>query len=62
MPTINVQLFEGRTLEQKRAFVKAVTEATVATLGSSAESVDILITELKREDWATGGVLWSEKS
>ncbi|GGI55216.1 4-oxalocrotonate tautomerase [Oxalicibacterium solurbis] len=61
MPTINVQLFEGRTLEQKRAFVKAVTEATVATLGSSAESVDILITELKREDWATGGVLWSEK-
>ncbi|HWU97825.1 MAG TPA: 4-oxalocrotonate tautomerase [Oxalicibacterium sp.] len=60
MPTINVQLFEGRTLEQKRAFVKAVTEATVATLGSSAESVDILITELKREDWATGGKLWSD--
>jgi hypothetical protein len=26
MPTINVQLFEGRTVEQKRAFVKAVTE------------------------------------
>jgi 4-oxalocrotonate tautomerase len=61
MPTINVQLFEGRTLEQKRAFVKAVTEATVRTLGASAESVDIIIHECKRENWATAGKLWSEQ-
>jgi 4-oxalocrotonate tautomerase family enzyme len=61
MPTINVQLFEGRTLEQKRAFVKAVTEATVQTLGASAESVDIIIHECKRENWATAGKLWSEQ-
>ncbi|MES2349495.1 MAG: 4-oxalocrotonate tautomerase [Pseudomonadota bacterium] len=61
MPTINVQLFEGRTLEQKRAFVKAVTEATVRTLGASAESVDIIIHECKRENWATAGKLWSER-
>lgn len=60
MPTINVQLFEGRTVEQKRAFVKAVTEVTVATLGSSAESVDIIIEDVKRENWATGGKLWSD--
>jgi 4-oxalocrotonate tautomerase len=61
MPTINVQLFEGRTLEQKRAFVKAVTEATVQTLGASAESVDIIIHECQRENWATAGKLWSEQ-
>jgi 4-oxalocrotonate tautomerase len=61
MPTINVQLFEGRTLEQKRAFVQAVTEATVKTLGSTPESVDILIHEIKREHWATGGKLWSDE-
>lgn len=61
MPTINVQLFEGRTLEQKRAFVQAVTEATVNTLGCSPESVDILISEIKREHWATGGKLWSDE-
>ena len=60
MPTINVQLFEGRTVEQKRVFVKAVTEATVATLGSSAESVDIIIEDVKRENWSTGGKLWSD--
>lgn len=60
MPTINVQLFEGRTLEQKRAFVQAVTEATVRTLGATPESVDILIHEIKREHWATAGKLWSD--
>ncbi len=61
MPTINVQLFEGRTIEQKRAFVKAITEATVRTLGASAESVDVIIQECKRENWATAGKLWSER-
>ncbi|HTD04076.1 4-oxalocrotonate tautomerase [Undibacterium sp.] len=61
MPTINVQMFEGRTLEQKRAFVKAITEAACATLGSSPESVDVIITDVKKEDWATGGVLWADK-
>jgi 4-oxalocrotonate tautomerase len=61
MPTINVQLFEGPTVEQKRAFVKALTEAAVATLGSSPESVDVIIQDVKRENWATGGKLWSDK-
>jgi 4-oxalocrotonate tautomerase len=60
MPTINVQMFEGRTLEQKRAFAKAVTEAAVATLACKPESVDIIIQEVKKVDWATGGKLWSD--
>ena len=62
MPTINVQMFEGRTIEQKREFVKAITEATCRTLGSSPESVDIIIQDVKREDWATAGTLWSDAS
>jgi 4-oxalocrotonate tautomerase len=60
MPTINVQLFEGRTLEQKREFVKAVTEAACSTLKCTPESVDVLIHEMKKEDWATAGKLWSD--
>jgi 4-oxalocrotonate tautomerase len=60
MPTINVQLFEGRTLEQKRAFAKAVTEAACSTLNCTPESVDVLIQEMKKEDWATAGKLWSD--
>ncbi|QDX22523.1 4-oxalocrotonate tautomerase [Pandoraea pnomenusa] len=60
MPTFHVEMFEGRTVEQKRAFVKAVTEAAVTTLGCSPESVDIIISDIKRENWATGGTLWSD--
>lgn len=60
MPTINVQMFDGRSAEQKRNFVKAVTEAACSTLDCSADSVDIIIHEVKRENWATAGKLWSE--
>jgi 4-oxalocrotonate tautomerase len=61
MPTIHIELFEGRTEEQKRACAQAVTEAVVRTLGGSLESVDIIFTDVRRHDWATGGVLWSDR-
>ena len=61
MPTIRIDLFEGRTPEQKKNLVKAVTQAVVDTLGGSPESVDIILYDIKRGDWATGGVLWSDK-
>jgi 4-oxalocrotonate tautomerase len=61
MPTIRVELFEGRTTEQKRALAKALTDATVATLGGSPEAVDILFFDIKREDWSTGGTLWADR-
>ncbi len=61
MPTIRVDMFEGRTPEQKRDFVKALTEAAVKTLGSSPDSVDIILTDIKKSDWATAGQLWSDK-
>lgn len=60
MPTINVQMFEGRSAQQKRDFVRAVTEAACQTLGCEPGSVDIIIQEVSRDNWATGGKLWSE--
>ncbi len=61
MPTIHVEMFEGRTLEQKRELAKALTEATVKTLGSKPEGIDLIFTDIKKQDWATGGVLWSDR-
>lgn len=61
MPSIHVHLFEGRTVDQKRAYAAALTEATVRVLGGSAEAVDIVFTDVAKQDWATGGVLWSER-
>ena len=62
MPTYHIELFEGRTIEQKRQLVKALTRVTTEVLGSAPESVDIIITDVKRENWATGGKLWSEQN
>jgi 4-oxalocrotonate tautomerase len=61
MPTIRVDMMEGRTPEQKTALVKAITQAVVDSLGSSPESVDILLYDIPRQNWATGGVQWSDK-
>lgn len=62
MPTLHVEFFEGRTVEQKRALAKELTDACVRVLGGSADSVDVIFQDVKREDWATGGVLWSDKA
>lgn len=61
MPTFRVELFEGRTVEQKRKFVEEVTRVTCETLGCTPGSVDIIISDVKRENWATGGELWLDK-
>ena len=60
MPTYHIQMMEGRTIEQKRKLVEEITRVTVEVLGSKPESVDILITDVKKENWATGGKLWSD--
>ncbi len=61
MPTIRVEMFEGRTEDQKREYAKALTEITIKILGGSPESVDILFYELPARHWATGGELWTDK-
>jgi 4-oxalocrotonate tautomerase len=62
MPTLRVELFEGRTAEQKAALAKELTDACVRVLGGSADGVDILFYDIARHDWATGGRLWSDKA
>ena len=60
MPFIHVQLFEGRTIEQKRAFVEAVTKETVRTLACSVDDDEVVFDEIKRSNWATAGKLHSD--
>ena len=61
MPTIRVELIEGRTPEQKKELAQAFTEACAKTLGSKPEEVEIIFSDIKKHDWATGGVLWSDR-
>jgi 4-oxalocrotonate tautomerase len=62
MPLIRVELFEGRTPEQKRALARALTETTCRVLGAKPDSVDVMFFDIARHDWASAGVLWSDKA
>lgn len=60
MPVYHVEMMEGRTPDQKKQLVEAMTRTSVEILGGKPESVTIIITDVKRENWSSGGKLWSE--
>jgi 4-oxalocrotonate tautomerase len=61
MPMIKVEMFPGRTDEQKRAMANEVTEAFVRTCDVAAEHVSLIITEIDPSHWAEGGVFMADK-
>jgi 4-oxalocrotonate tautomerase len=60
MPLIRVEMFPGRTAEQRRVLVAELTEAFVRTCGGDREGVWVIIDEVPRDRWAVGGQLRSE--
>lgn len=62
MPVIRIEMFPGRSDEQKRAMVRRVTEAFVETAGGKPESVHVLVSEIAQDHWAVGGELCSERA
>ncbi len=61
MPYVTITLKEGRTVEQKREMVKAVTDAIARTVGAKPEAVHIIVTEEPAHNLAAGGVLLSDR-
>ena len=61
MPLIHVELFEGRAPDVKREFVAAITRETCRVLKCEPAAVTIVLRDVKKSDWAAGGVIWSEK-
>lgn len=60
MPNITVELLQGRSLEQRRDFAKAVTDHAVEILGARRQDVRMVFTEVTPDIVANGGVLASE--
>jgi len=60
MPTLRVEMFAGRTVEQKRALARELTDATVRALGVPASAVEILFYDIEKHDWAVAGTLCSD--
>lgn len=57
MPIVQIELIEGRTVEQKRALAEKVTRAITEAVNCPAEAVSIIIRDMKRENYARGGKL-----
>jgi len=61
MPTVNVSLLEGRTIEAKRKYVTEVTKLTCECFAVPAEKVSVIFNEMKHENHAVAGVLSADK-
>lgn len=61
MPIVTVLAIEGRTVEQKRGLVKDITEAVMKNFKVPPERVRVAIREIKKENFAVGGILFSDK-
>lgn len=61
MPVVIVEMWEGRTIEQKKQLVEGIT-AAIVNMGIPPQAVNIIIKDNPKHNWATGGKLASEES
>ena len=59
MPVVTVEMWEGRTIEQKRQLAEGITSSLVK-IGVPQEAVQIIIKDNPKHNWAIGGKLASE--
>lgn len=57
MPVVIVEMWEGRTVEQKRALVQAITAAMVEHAKTDPEHLHVVIHDVPRHDWGRAGIL-----
>lgn len=61
MPIVIVRWVEGRTKAQKAELAAAITEAVARIGKTTRESTHVLFEDVRRDDWADGGVLKSDQ-
>jgi 4-oxalocrotonate tautomerase len=53
-------MWAGRTVEQKKRLVEGITQV-MTNLGIPAQAIHIIIRDVPKHNWATGGKLASEE-
>ena len=61
MPVVTVEMWEGRSIDQKKQLVEGIT-SSFTKIGTPAEAVHIIIKDIAKHNWATGGKLASENT
>ena len=61
MPNITVQWYAGRTDEQKRQIVAAITEALVRIGKTAPDQVHVVFQDVEKSNWGVNGRLASDR-
>ncbi len=61
MPLVQIDLLEGRTPEQKKALLAAVTDAVHTSIGAPLPSIRVWLREFSPEDYMAEGVWQPDK-
>lgn len=56
MPIVRIELWEGRTEEQKEKLIKEISHCVADTLGVAIEHVEVLIFDVPKANWGIRGV------
>jgi len=61
MPIVQVNMLQGRSVEQKRKLAKGITAAVVEALSVKPEQVRVMIHEMGGDDFAIAGESAAER-
>lgn len=62
MPVVTVQMWEGRTVDQKRKMATAITNALVEHGNMRPDGLHVIFQEIPVESWARAGVLGCDRT
>ncbi len=62
MPLIQVSMAKGRTPEQKRSLLLAITEAVHQSIGAPVPSIRVWIHEFDPADFIAGGEIMADRA
>jgi 4-oxalocrotonate tautomerase len=57
VPFVIVEIWQGRTVDQKRNLVKAITQAMVDHAGCKPDHLHVVIHDTPKDSWGRNGVL-----
>ena len=61
MPVVKIDMWDGRSEEEKEKVIRKVTDAIVESCGCPEETVTVVIDEIPKENWGSGGEQHSKK-
>ena len=55
MPVVRIDLWEGRSLEQKDALIREVTKAIETAIAVDPKEVIVILNEVHKDHWGVAG-------